>query len=94
MSFTPPDMVAVADNSQKRFWVYFVDTDGDLAIYRGPEDFQKESGDPYIGPAYIQFGDESNKTAVKANTNSRLAVCDYVQKENIQQVYTHITLST
>ena len=38
----PSDMVAVYDNSQTQWWIYYVDSDGKINFIKGPKDGQVE----------------------------------------------------
>ncbi|KAH0558897.1 hypothetical protein GP486_004476 [Trichoglossum hirsutum] len=72
MGFIPSDMVAVIDQRDQRFWVYFVDTKGYISVYKGPEAAKKEDTigqTPYSGPTIIAF-DSEDKTPVRANPQS------------------------
>jgi hypothetical protein len=77
-------MVAIVDQSDQRFWVYFVDTQGCVRLYKGPEQGQKENArgqTPYSGPLSITFDGDENRL-VRANPQSpKIAVCDYVPKD-------------
>ena len=73
----PSDMAAVIDQAARSWWIYYVNTDGLIRYYMGPETGTSESsqGDkPYEGPHSVQVGGVD----VKANAEQpKLAVVDY-----------------
>lgn len=82
----PSDICAVVDQSDSRFWVYFVDTEGRICYFKGPKTFEKEdaeSNPEYLGPFSVEVGGVSAKTHPDA---PKLTVVDYVPKGGVQEV--------
>jgi hypothetical protein len=84
----PSDMVAVLDQSDSRYWVYYVNTDGSINVFKGPQVQTVENAEDnpeYDGPFTVTYA--QGKGAPKANTCSpRLAVVDYTPKGGVQEV--------
>jgi hypothetical protein len=93
MPSIPSDMVAVVDQSDQRFWVYYVDSDGYISLYKGPEPSLKEDAEnnpPYEGPRNIKLEDD---TYAKASPESpKVAVVDYVPKGGVWEVIFYRTM--
>jgi len=73
-------MCAVVDQSDSRFWVYYVDTEGTICYFKGPKtvDFEDaENNEEYGGPFVVKLGD----TLVKTHPDApKITVVDYMPK--------------
>jgi hypothetical protein len=90
MSSLPSDMVAICDQVNEQFWIYYVDEDGYIAVFKGPksgakEDTVKET--PYSGPFQLCFNNDANTPVVTNSKSPKLAVCDYVRVVDLKKVY-------
>jgi hypothetical protein len=82
----PSDMVSVYDNSIGQWWIYYVSTEGQIKIIKGPKDGQVEDSEQ--NPPY----DSSNPNITATNIppaktgNPQLGVCEYIDNSGKPQV--------
>lgn len=82
----PSDMVAVYDNHYGQWWIYYVSTEGQIKLIKGPKDGQVEDSEQ--NPPYDR--DNPNITATNIPNakagNPQLGVCEYVDNSGKPQV--------
>jgi hypothetical protein len=82
----PSDMVAVYDNSLSQWWLYYISTDSNIKVIKGPKDGQLEDteNNPPYEPSTVSL-DGVGVPKPKAG-NSQLGVIEYYDSAGNPQV--------
>lgn len=80
-------MVAVYDNSQDQWWLYYIETDGSFQIIKGPKDGQVE--DSSKNPPYERSVPKVEATNIPKPRpgNPQIGVCEYIDNSGKPQVW-------
>jgi hypothetical protein len=85
----PSDVVAVYDNPNNQWWLYYITSDGLLRVIQGPKDGQLE--DAATNPPYElkEISPEGFGVPKPQVGNSQLGVAEYIDNAGNPQVSTN-----
>lgn len=88
-------MCAVFDNFVKRWWLYYISTDGQIKLIKGPEEGQLESKDLSTNPPYEPDSIDVSSLNLPAPNggNSQLGVAEYLDNNGNPQVCSNASIT-